>query len=476
VDFRVLGLLEVLDAGHPVDLRGKKVRSLLAMLVLHPGTVVSADRLAEALWGDNAPATVASTLQVYVSQLRKALGSHVVQTRSPGYVLAVEADQIDAVRFERLVAEGRSLLSDDPPTAIARLTEALALWRGPALADFAFEDFARAHIARLEELRLVATEERTDAELALGRHGELIGPLRSLVEDHPLRERLWGQLILALYRNGRQAEALRALSEVRRLLGEELGIDPGPALRQLEADVLAQHSRLDTTPRPAVLDDEGVGALEQRRDSHRRDVGAGMPPYIEIRGSGPPELFPLDRDRVTIGRGDGNDISLRDDRLVSLVHAVIESYGASFTLRDLGSSNGTFVNGKSLVGERVLRPGDEIRLGRTQVLFRDRGAEAVERTDKGPKAPEVTTQERDVLIALCRPLLHATPFAQPASIGQIAEELAVNEAAVKFHLANLYDKFGIYETTQSRRFALANEAMLRRAVTLVDLRPQTNPD
>ena len=160
-----------------------------------------------------------STLQVYVSQLRKALGAPRVETRSPGYVLAVEADQVDAARFERLVAEGRSLVSDDPTTAVARLTEALGLWRGPALADFTYEDFARAHVARLEELRLVAVEERTDAELALGRHGELAGPLRSLVEEHPLRERLWGQLVLALYRSGRQAEALRALAEVRRLLG-----------------------------------------------------------------------------------------------------------------------------------------------------------------------------------------------------------------------------------------------------------------
>jgi len=200
-----------------------------------------------------------------------------------------------------------------------------------------------------------------------------------------------------------------------------------------------------------------------------------MPAYIEIRGSGPPELFPLDRDRITIGRSEGNDVTLRDDRLVSHVHAVIESYGASFSLRDLGSSNGTFVNGQSLVGEQVLRPGDEIRLGRTQLLFRDSGPHPVERTDTGPKSPTLTARERDVLIALCRPLLHANPFAQPASIAQIAEQLVVSDAAVKFHLANLYDKFAIYQTTQSRRLVLANEAILRRAVTLADLRPDVTP-
>ena len=197
-----------------------------------------------------------------------------------------------------------------------------------------------------------------------------------------------------------------------------------------------------------------------------------IPAYIEIRGAGPPELYALDQERVTIGRGEGNDVVLRDDRLVSHVHAVIESYGPSFTLRDLGSSNGTFVNGQALVGERALRPGDEIRMGRTQLLFRGSKAPAAERTDTGPGPPDLTGREKDVLIALCRPLLHSNHFAQPASIAQIAEELMVSDAAVKFHLSNLYDKFGIYETTQSRRFVLANEALLRRAVTLADLRPR----
>lgn len=194
--------------------------------------------------------------------------------------------------------------------------------------------------------------------------------------------------------------------------------------------------------------------------------------YIEIRGSGPPELFPLDRDRITIGRGDENDVALRDDRLVSNVHAVVESYGASFTVRDLGSSNGTYVNGHRLVGERVLRRGDEVRVGRTQIVYRETQKPPGERTDTGPSAPTLTSRERDVLIALCRPLFHSSPFAEPASIRQIAEELFVSEAAVKFHLANLYDKFEIYDTAQSRRVVLANEALMRRAVTLADLTPR----
>ena len=240
----------MLDGGRVVEFQGKKVRSLLAMLLLNAGQVVSVDRLCEALWDDAAPATATSTVQIYVSQLRKALGAQFVETRSPGYVLVVDPDRVDASRFERLVAEGRAMVVGDPTAAISRLTEALGLWRGPALADFTYENFAGAHIARLEELRLVAVEERTEAELALGRHGEVVGPLRLLVTDHPLRERLWGQLVLALYRSGRQGEALRALSEVRRLLGDELGIEPGPALRQLEADVLAQHPRLEVAAPP----------------------------------------------------------------------------------------------------------------------------------------------------------------------------------------------------------------------------------
>jgi predicted ATPase/DNA-binding SARP family transcriptional activator len=245
VEFRVLGPLEVLEDGRRVRVQGRKPRALLAMLALHPGTMVSADRLAEALWGEEPPVSTAGTLQVYVSQLRKVLGAQTIQTRSPGYVLAVEPERVDAVRFERLVAEGRSLAEDDPAAAVERLDQALSLWRGPALADFAFEDFARSNVARLEELRLVALEERNEAELALGRHDRLAGPLRALVEEQPLRERLWGQLVLALYRSGRQAEALRACSDVRRLLVEELGVEPGPALRELEQSILRHDPALD---------------------------------------------------------------------------------------------------------------------------------------------------------------------------------------------------------------------------------------
>ncbi len=254
MEFRILGLLEASEGPRTIEVRGSKLRTLLAVLVLHANEVVSADALIEAIWGDRAPDSAANTLQGYVSQLRKALGAGTIQTRAPGYVLNIPAKSVDAVRFESLLQDGQAALARDEPAVAARmLDEALGLWRGQALADFTFDSFAQVDIARLEELRLVATEHLAEAHLALGGHDELVGRLRSLVESHPLRERLWGQLVMALYRSGRQAEALRALAEVRRRLGEELGIEPGVGLRRLEEDVLLQRPHLDWRPPPTAV-------------------------------------------------------------------------------------------------------------------------------------------------------------------------------------------------------------------------------
>lgn len=195
-----------------------------------------------------------------------------------------------------------------------------------------------------------------------------------------------------------------------------------------------------------------------------------MHAYIEVRGHGPSELFPLESKRLTIGRDESNDISLGHDKLVSHTHAAVEPYGATYAVRDLGSSNGTYVNGQRLIGDRILRPGDEIQLGQSQLLYRDDGGRQREPTDTARQPPELTRRERELLVALCRPLLDAAPFAQPASIAALSAELCVGEAAVKFHLSNLYDKFEIYASGQSRRLTLANEAIRRRAVTLADLR------
>jgi DNA-binding SARP family transcriptional activator len=246
MEFRILGPLEVSDEGRQVSLGGGKRRALLAVLLLHPNEVVSADRLIDELWGEDSPERAAAALRVNVSRLRKALAQDVLATRSPGYVIRVEPEELDLHRFERLVDEGRSLLARDlPADASERLRDALSLWRGPALADFAYESFAQTAIARLEEIRLAAVELRIDADLALGRHDELVGELEALVAEHPLRERLRGDLMTALYRSGRQAEALDAYKDARRALVDELGIEPGTALQEQERAILRQDPALN---------------------------------------------------------------------------------------------------------------------------------------------------------------------------------------------------------------------------------------
>jgi DNA-binding SARP family transcriptional activator len=250
VEFRILGPLEVVDGGAALPLGGAKQRGLLAVLLLHAGEVVSSDRLIDQLWGETPPATAAKVVQVYVSGLRKALGSaDILLTRGRGYVLALESESYDLRRFEQLVQEGsETLAAGDARAAAAILRAALDLWRGPALADFAYEQFAQNAIARLEELRLAAIEARIEADLTLGRHGELVGELESLVAEHPLRERLRGQQMLALYRSGRQAEALDAYQGARRVLVEGLGIEPSPALQELVRSILRQDAALDLQP------------------------------------------------------------------------------------------------------------------------------------------------------------------------------------------------------------------------------------
>src|SRR5215207_7580 len=253
MEFRILGPLEVWDGEGEVSLGGPKPRALLAVLLLHANEVVSSDRLIDELWGEESPGRATAALRVNVSRLRKALPQDVLTTRSRGYVIRVEPDELDLHRFERLVDEGRSLrargLAGD---ASERVRDALAMWRGPALADFAYESFAQAAIARLEEIRLAAIELRIDTDLALGRHDELVGEIEALVAEHPLRERLRRCLMTALYQSGRQAEALNAYQDARRALVDELGSDPSPALQELERAILRQDPRLDVdAPAPA---------------------------------------------------------------------------------------------------------------------------------------------------------------------------------------------------------------------------------
>jgi DNA-binding SARP family transcriptional activator len=243
--------MEVTEQGESVPLGGGKQQALLAILVLRANEVVSSDRLIDGLWAGEPPATALKTLQVYVSQLRKRLGANAIVTRAPGYVLRLDGNDVDLSRFEALVREAKGTA---PDVAAPKLRQALALWRGPALSEFAYEPFAQAEIGRLEELRVAALEERIEAELALGLHNDLVAELETLVAQHPLRERLRGQLMLALYRCGRQAEALHVYQDGRRQLVEQLGIDPGTALQQLEKQILNHDPSLTLDDRPGAAD------------------------------------------------------------------------------------------------------------------------------------------------------------------------------------------------------------------------------
>ena len=246
MDFRILGPLEVWDEGRPVRIEGAKERALLAFLLLHAGEPVSVDRLIDALWGHSPPATAKKSVQVRVAGLRRVLSGDVLNTRGDAYLVRLEPNQLDLHRFEQLLSDGSdALAAGDPPAAVTTLQEALALWRGPPLVDFTYESFAQPAIARLEELRAHALELWIEAHLALGLHARVIDELADLVAAHPFRERLRGQLMLALYRDGRQADALDVFRRTRAEFVAELGIEPGPTLQKLQQAILRQDSSLD---------------------------------------------------------------------------------------------------------------------------------------------------------------------------------------------------------------------------------------
>jgi DNA-binding SARP family transcriptional activator/ABC-type transport system substrate-binding protein/streptogramin lyase len=251
VEFRLLGPVEAVRDGSVVALGGAKPRALLALLLIRRNEVVSRDALIEGLWPDRPPGTAAHSLDVQISRLRKAFApEQLLHTRSNGYVLEIEREQLDVVRLEQLLERGKEAnAAGQHAEALAALEAGLGLWRGAPLADLAYEDFARVEIERLEELRLVATEERIEAELALGRHQMLVPELERLAQTHVLRERLRGQLMLALYRSGRHAEALRVYSETRKRLVAELGIEPSQQLRDLEQAILRQDPTLEVGAR-----------------------------------------------------------------------------------------------------------------------------------------------------------------------------------------------------------------------------------
>ena len=253
VEYRVLGPLEVSVGGRPAPLGAPKQRAMLALLACRPNTLVPAAQLVDGLWGESPPGSAANLVQGYVSGLRKALGREAIETQGAGYVLRVEVGALDLQRFEELAREGSGALErGDAATASTVLREALALWRGPALADLADEPALDPVAGRLEELRLLALERRIEADLALGRHADVVGELERLVADHPLRERTRGLQMTALYRSGRQAEALEAFRSARSTLVGELGIEPSSWLTELHGAMLRHDPSLEPAEAPPV--------------------------------------------------------------------------------------------------------------------------------------------------------------------------------------------------------------------------------
>jgi DNA-binding SARP family transcriptional activator len=291
VEFRLLGPLEVAAGGVPVPLGGPRQRALLALLLIHRNEPVSTERIVDALWERDPPRTAAQVVRVYVSHLRKLVGPDALATAGNGYVLRVADEHVDSARFELLAARARTLLRDgDAAAALGAFDEALSLWRGEPLPELVYDGFAQPEIARLEELRVTTLEDRCDAALAAGRDADLVAPLERLVASHPLRERFRAQLMLALYRAGRQADALAVYQEGRRVLVDELGIEPSETLRGLEARVL-QHdpslSRTTAWPPPG----EPRPRAPRRREAVAVAVAAllvaaATGTYVLVRGSG----------------------------------------------------------------------------------------------------------------------------------------------------------------------------------------------
>ena len=347
MEFRILGPLEVLDDGRQVDLGGPKQRALLAILLLHANEVVSTDRLMDALWEDEAPETSRKALQVYVSQLRKVLGKERLHTRAPGYRVRVEPDELDLARFQSLVASGRP-------------EDALSLWRGPALAEFAYQRFAQPEIARLEELRLDCIRNRVEMDLASGRHSSVVGELEALVAEHPLHEELRAQLMLALYRSGRQAEALAVFQEGRRALVDELGIDPSRVLRELERAILQHDPSLD-------VEQISPGEEEPPRPSDAPPASVTVRP--EVRKTVTVLCVAITTSSERGGRLDPEALRHTSSRAFGEAQAVVEQHGGS--LETLAADRLTAVFGLPVVHEddalRGVRAADEIRAHLTRL-------------------------------------------------------------------------------------------------------------
>nr|WP_281371634.1 BTAD domain-containing putative transcriptional regulator [Petropleomorpha daqingensis] len=410
---------------------------LLAVLLLASGRTVSADRLVDLLWGEEPSDKVRNTLQVNVSTLRKLLLAGetglTVARREPGYAIDIAPDELDLLRFRAAVDEGRSALrAGRPDAAVTLLDEALALWRGAALADLADEPGLQAELGALEEDRLAAVGTRMEAHLALGRHAEITPELSDLVAAAPLHEHLRALLVLALYRSGRAADALVVLRQGRRVLAEELGADPGPELRDLERAVLAS---------------EDLRGVERE----------GNPFLVFTDGGGAQRVVVLDRARspVTVGRSPDNAVGLSWDPEVSRAHARLEWCRLGWVLVD-ASRNGSLVDGKEVRGRRLLRDGAVVTVGTTPLLFRSSGpasapaAEPDRATVQGSGAllrglPPV---ESDVLAAVLAAAPGAFRVGRPEEL--LAEALALPVEEVDAVLGALCRRLGVRDSGPAR--------------------------
>lgn len=366
LQFRVLGPLSAECAGHPVHLGGRKQRLALALLLMNPGRVVSSDRLIEALWGEEPPDRAMATLQVHISNLRRALagGAPAIITQAPGYVLPTSAVNLDLLRFEELVALGQDRAAKHQPDEAHDLfATALDLWRGAALADLESEPYADSVRTFLEERRLGVEEDLIRVMLDLGRDRQALSRAEALLDGQPLRESLWEMSILALYRLGRQADALAAYRRCRGGLMDELGIDPMPRLRTLEQLILNQDESLELSPVGTATRGSGPshgpdGDVTMRRPRGGRDAHLVLDDGSRFRLT----------DRVTLGRHPESDILLTD-LAVSRRHAEIRSTNGGHILLDLSSSNGTWVAGEQVM-QHLLQNGEVIGIGEHGLVYR----------------------------------------------------------------------------------------------------------
>jgi DNA-binding SARP family transcriptional activator len=359
--FQILGALEARCRGTVVALGGVKQQSVLAILLLEAGRPVPVNALITGLWGVDAPFTTTATLQVHIANLRKALTGSMgvdqpspLKTRSPGYVLQVPSSSVDVHEFRRVVRQARLAVDVDSRRELLR--HALAKWHGNALSGLEDQPFARSVVAYLAEERLEALEQRVQADLDAGEHAGLVSELRELTDLHPLRETYWAQLMLALYRCGRQAEALSAYRAAREQLVDELGLEPGPELRQLEADVLRQADDLSWVAVPKASGTGTRTTVVHPSEASTRAATLTWP-------SGRIVLS----DICSLGREGDNSISLEDPE-ASRHHASIRRTSDGFLFVDQRSTNGSFVNGER-VSDRMLADGDVIRVGQVELMF-----------------------------------------------------------------------------------------------------------